>query len=355
LKLVSVANSDYAINVDNGIKILSENPDKTIGASSKLKFNLLIRNLGRFVKTEKVPVEITYVYKDSQIKSAQILPAFAYSDTLMLDVANQKELQSIVVKIDPQNTLKELNKQNNNAELLVDWEVAKIESYYPVASGKDLIAPLLDVKFNNRTIKNGEQISPKPLVALTLRDDRILTADTARISIFLKNCKDSSCDFKRVNFSDKWKMDLKNITDRVIELSLDPNLLAENGNYEMLVTSGDDAGNNIASPFTIQFVIGDYDGNLKVIASPNPAVDYIRFETQVSAEQPLASLNWKVYNLAGKLMHEGERTAPLPGTNEWYWKPNYVSDGLYIYKVVFKYLNSQEDKTVTGYCLYPLL
>ncbi|WP_235157303.1 C25 family cysteine peptidase [Dyadobacter sp. CY351] len=348
LKLVSVASSDYAINADNGIKIFSESPDKTIASSSKLKVNLLIRNLGRFVKTEKVPVEITYIYKDSQTKSAQTLQGFAYSDTLILDVQNQKELQSIVVKIDPQNTLKELNKQNNTAELLVDWEIAKNESYYPLTSGKDIIAPLLDVTFNDRTIKNGEQISPKPQVTLTLQDDRVLTADTARISIFLKTCEDNSCEFERVNFSDKWKMDLKNISDRVIQLNLDPDLLAEDGNYEMLVISSDDAGNSIASPFTIQFLIGDNDENVKVIASPNPAVDYIRFETQLNSKQPAASIHWKVFNLAGKLMDEGERTAPLSGTNEWYWKPNYVSDGLYIYQVIFRYLNSEEDKTVTG-------
>lgn len=332
LKVISVSNSDYAIEGDQGIKILAESANQTIGKSTNLKVQLFVDNLGRYIEKESIPVELTLYYQGAKNATKSTLKGFAYHDTLSITVPNQNPLERIEVRIDPAGTLKEITRNNNNGELVVDWEIAKGESVYPVGSVKDVIAPLLDVTFNGRRIRNDEVIGVQPEVILTLEDDRFISADTTHLNIFLKPCADNTCDFVRVPYSKS--LTQAALSDRSLQVKIDPTILGGDGTYDLLVTSMDDAGNAAATPYTIRFVIKSSIEGVSLVVSPNPASDYIRFQSHTSKGNVGKGIEWKIYNLAGKLVHSGKEAASGE-TCEWYWKPSFIAAGLYVYKVDF--------------------
>lgn len=332
VKVVSVANSDYAVDGDQGIKILAESPNQTIGKSANIKVQVFVDNLGRYIEKESIPVELTLYYQGSKSTSKSTLKGFAYHDTLSITIPNQSQLERIEARIDPAGTLKEITRTNNNAELVIDWEVAQNESVYPVGSVKDIIAPMLNVTFNGRRIRNDEVIGAQPEVAFILEDDRFISADTTHLNIFLKSCQDNTCDFSRVSYSKS--LTLAALSDRSLLVTLNPTVLNADGIYELLVTSADNAGNAAATPYTIRFQIKSGIIDASLVVSPNPASDYIRFQSHTAKSNVGKGIEWKIYNLTGKLVHSGRETVSGE-TYEWYWRPGFMTSGLYVYKVDF--------------------
>jgi len=346
LKVVSVANPDYSVDSDEGIKIYSESPNKTIGASSKVNLSVRVDNLGRYVPGDKLPVEITYFSNGGQTQVKETVSGFAYHDTISVIATLAGPIEKIEVKLDPANTIKELNENNNKAELLVDWDVAKNESVYPQGSIKDVIAPILTVTCNGRMIKNDEVIQPGIDIAVNLDDDRFLSADSSRVNVFLKACGDNSCDFKRVAYNAGKTLEIKTLSDR----SLAVNWLktpTEPGEYELLVTASDDAGNISTTPYKIRFRISDSSEALKLVVSPNPGASYFRFETSLPADNPVVRIDWMIFDQRGILVHKDHLDNPKTSVNEWYWQPTQSVSGLYYYKVNMTRQQGGE-KSITG-------
>ena len=129
-------------------------------------------------------------------------------------------------------------------------------------------------------------------------------------------------------------MTLSALSARSLQVKLNPETLNADGIYELLVTSTDNAGNSSATPYTIRFEIKSGEEKVSLVVSPNPASNYIRFQSHASKESVGKTVEWKVYNIAGKLVHFGTET--ISGeVHEWYWKPNFIAPGLYVYKVDF--------------------
>lgn len=348
LKLVTVLHSDYAVNSDGGISIRSESSSKTIEASGNLKVEIVVSNLGRFLKEEKVPLNVTFYYKDDNEVSKQTISAVAYKDTLVLSIPNKRILQRIEVEIDPEVVLTELSTKNNTAELLIDWDIAKGQYLYPIGNNKDVIAPLLNVKFNNRSIKNDEKLASNPIVVITLEDDRFLNIDTSLVNVFIKPCGDDNCDYKKLSYSSGEKLEIIEVNSRSIKITYVPKSW-NTGVYELLVTGKDQAGNSSINPYTIRFSIQDNgeDSNIKVTVSPNPVSTYVRFETEVKDTQSISSLHYYIYDLSGRIIFNTEVIPSQSKINEYYWFPKSVSSGLYVYKVVVNKKDSSEER-VTG-------
>ncbi|WP_353721984.1 C25 family cysteine peptidase [Dyadobacter sp. 676] len=346
LKVISVANPDYTVDPDEGIRIYSESPDKTIGASTKIKLSVRVDNLGRYVPNGELPIEITYFSKGGQTQVKDTVSGFAYHDTITVMTTSANPIEKIEVRLDPANTIKELNKNNNKTELLVDWEIAKNVSIYPQGSIKDVVAPTLTVKFNGRMIRNDEIVQPGSNIVIGLEDDRFLSADTSRVSVFLKTCEDNSCDFTRLAYSSGKLLKMEALTERSLLVNWIESL-TEPGVYELLVTGSDDAGNISAAPYRIRFRIADDSEVLKLVVSPNPASSYARFETTLPASNPIVRIDWAIYDQRGVLVHKEHLDKPRAGVNEWYWQPAQNTSGLYYYKVNM-ISQGGEEKSVSG-------
>ncbi|MCF2491180.1 C25 family cysteine peptidase [Dyadobacter sp. CY347] len=347
IRVVSVPSSDYAVDSDEGIKLYSESPQKTIGTSGKLSINVYLKNQGRYIGKEIVPLQITYFLAGSSKTIDKTVPAFAYGDTLVAEIDNEMNLRKIEVRIDPKNTITELSKTNNFSELDVDWEVAKNENFYPTTGSKDIIAPILDVKFNGRNIRNDEIVSQDPSITIALADDRSLSSDSSHVQVFIKKCGDESCDFKRVYYS-SGELKVEAAGQKSIAISYLPKNIKDAGIYELLVNATDEAGNTATSAYQIRFEIPKEKLNLTVTASPNPTTNFVRFETALGAETNVSDIQWEIYNSRGILVRSEKIGNLLTGVKEWYWQSEYSPAGVYIYKVKLNSATTGESSVITG-------
>jgi hypothetical protein len=342
LKMIYVASPDYSVDADESIMIYSESADKTIEKSATLTASIVIKNQGKYNSEEKLPVELTYVFQDgtSEVKS-QTVPGMPYQDTVRITFPNKGALKLVQVRLDRANTIQELNESNNIAELIIDWSVAKTQHVYPAERVKDIIAPVLNVTFNERAIQDGEDVGTKPTIKFALTDDRLLAADTSLMDIFIKPCADNNCDFVQVPYSD---LTITQLADRVVLVEYRTDL-AVAGTYEILVNTQDNSGNSSINPYQIKFRIGGEANAIELICSPNPATDYVRFRVAGIKPDLIQQVRYVIYDLKGSKRLD-QNVRPVSSVSDWYWTPN-IGAGTYVYKAIVTKKDGSEQ-TFTG-------
>lgn len=346
LRLAMAAEPDYAVGLDEGITLLSESGNKTIGESDSLKVSIAISNSGRFVKGQLVPVEVTLTGKNETFTKTIQVEAFAAQKVLQTSFYNKKDIKSIKVQIDPHQTIKELTRGNNVSELHIDWDLVKNISLFSNNAVKDNIPPLLTVKVNDRHLKQDELLWPEPEISITLSDDRPLARDTTLVGFFIKSCTTDACEFERVSYEgDKIVV---SASGRELQLGFPTHLGP--GVYEMLVAAKDLAGNATTQPYRMHFEIGKpEETQYSLVVSPNPATSYLRFELKAPESLPVKSVHYLIYDQRGMELYSKAMTvADASPTTEWYWGRGEIGAGVYTYKVI---LADQQGKilgTKTG-------
>ncbi|MCF2491473.1 C25 family cysteine peptidase [Dyadobacter sp. CY347] len=346
LRLLTVDKSDYAIDPDESISLLSESVDKSLEVSDSLKVLIKVSNNGRFIKGQNIPIRVTYFGKNKVVKT-EVLESFPAQNTFKVIFYNSKDIQKIQVQIDPDNLISELNSNNNFAELNVDWDLIKMGTNFSSESAKDVVPPLLTVKFNDRLLKHKEHITADPKLSLYLSDDRQLFPDSSLVEIFIKHCGDDNCDFQKITYADN---DIEMAATDFKSLKLDYATDLKAGIYEILVNAKDRAGNAVLGPYRMQFEISD-DNNpsAELVVSPNPASSYLRFEIKTAKNAKPKSIRSIIYDHKG-IVIEDKTIQLLEGalTNEWYWLPNYPLTGAYIYKVFLINDHNESFSTFSG-------
>lgn len=339
MHLISEKLPDYKIDANIGIVIRSESDKKTIGESEKLNIDVAISNLGRN-ENNVLPVNVKYVYVDGSIdtKNENIGP-IASSETLHLSIKNLKPLRSIVVQLDPLGKIKEINKNNNDAELLIEWSEIKDKYSFPSESMKDVVPPVLSVTFNGEILKNGANVKTNSSIEINLADNNYLLSDTTFVDVSLKLCGDNSCDFKRVSYSSgqlKWAL----TSSRSLGVEYLPSGL-KSGDYELLVSSKDLTGNATVKPYRILFkVTENEESKIMITVSPNPASDYVHFELTENDNADFESGKCLILDATGNILDEQDIKN---GERSWYWIPKQKS-GLYLYQLVINYKNQKPIK-----------
>ncbi|MGG7662679.1 C25 family cysteine peptidase [Dyadobacter sp. BHUBP1] len=342
LKMIYVASPDYSVDPDESILIYSESSDKTIEKSATLTAAIAIKNQGKYNAGEKLPVELTYGFQDgtTEVKS-QTVAAIPYSDTIRITFPNKGALKFVQVRLDRANVIQEINESNNITELTVDWEIAKTQHIYPAERVKDIIAPVLNVTFNERVIEDGEDVGAKPTIKFVLTDDRLMSADTNLMDIFIKPCLDNTCDFKKLGYKN---LVVTKLGDRVIQVEYRTDLSLVGG-YELLVNTQDNSGNAAANPYQIKFRIGEGDEGLALIASPNPATDYVRFRIKGFKLETVQQVQYIIYDSRGiKLLDHSFK--PVSTLSDWYWTSD-IGSGMYVYKAIVSKSDGSKQ-TITG-------
>ena len=347
IKVVTVSKPDYAVGANDAILLYSESAGKTIDNSATIRAVVQLANEGRYMKDQKVPVQVEIQYNDgkNEIKN-ETVSAMAYQDTLSFSFANRKNIKRILFKIDPVNTLPELSKGNNNSELIVEWDVAKTLNFYPSAPLKDLIAPVLEVKFDDRIIENNDVVDPGTSIAIKLEDDRILSPDTSLVNVFIKPCEGSDCDFTKLSYSGNG-LKISSLTERSITITYQAQDLKP-GTYELLVNAKDGSSNASANPYRIVFKVLEENQENQLTVSPNPASSYVRFRLDAGSKEAEQSVHWTMYSLKGVALDEGDVQLGSAGTKDWYWIPGlHIPSGTYVYKLNLK-TGTETRKSFSG-------
>lgn len=109
--------------------------DNINASNTSLKLFVIIKNLGKSIN-QNVPIAVSRMLPDNTVINLPIqTPVIYHTDTLYFDIAN--DIANVAgnnkfrVTIDPDNTIQELNKTNNSAEL----------PYYLAPGGLSMISP----------------------------------------------------------------------------------------------------------------------------------------------------------------------------------------------------------------------
>jgi hypothetical protein len=238
---------------------------------------------------------------------------------------------------------------NNNIKVIASVPHNEFFTYNNIAENsfyvvRDSIPPKFTITFDDKEILNGDIISAKPKVRITLEDNSPLPLDTSYFTIIHNN--------KLLYFSNP---DLEYFympyPNSKAEILWQPEL--NDGRHVLEVLAKDASGNFFDSTFSrsIFFVYNKAD-LLNVFNYPNPFKTNTYFTFEIRGIQPPEEFYLKIYTIAGRLIKEitVPQSSLTVGFNHLFWDGrdedgDEVANGVYFYKIVTK--NNGVIKTVT--------
>jgi len=263
--------------------------------------------------------------------------------------------QRLVVDVNPDQAQPELLHSNN---IFIQ----------PFQVLKDQRNPLLDVSFDGQHIMDGDLVSAKPAVVITLKDDNhfIPLNDTAAIDLRIVYPDGQT---KALLFSDP---DLTYIPATTSDLHHKNQATLEwrptftqDGDYR-LVANGHDAAGNLSATldYSVNFKVITRSSISKLLNYPNPFSTSTCFVyTMTGAESP-TNFKVQIMTVSGRVVREitTAEFGPLQvGTHQsdycWDGKDEYgdqLANGVYLYRVVAKKADGSdfeefENQQVDGY------
>lgn len=220
---------------------------------------------------------------------------------------------------------------------------------YPFFVVGDQTNPLLDVTFDGVHILDGDIVSAKPEVLISLRDDSKLRAieDTASFKIYIKGAKD--VDFRYIPFknSDILEFIPADLPDNTGQVIYRPTF-ADDGEYELMVQARDasynQSGESDLDNFYIKFKIINKATITEVMNWPNPFSDKTHFVFTLTGSQLPDYFKIQIMTVTGKVVREIDMNELGPlhiGRNitEYAWDGrddfgDQLANGVYLYRVV---------------------
>lgn len=335
LRIFALDKPDYSIHPDEGIRLVA--PDgETLGNVKSLTIQAVIENKGMYDSKEKLDIDVVIHFAGGKTEHlSRTVPGVKYKETVLFEnVRAGADLTRIEVTLDPRHLSLDDKIANNYSELLVNWSQASAHHYYPFESVKDMVAPVLSVTFNKRTIQNRDPVGLKPEIELLLTDDRLLLPDEQQFEISIKSCEDPDCPCgenecaPRKDFANGINISTIQTDNKTTRTVLPVSTLTE-GVYQLAVRQIKDRAGNMAEPFYIEFSIGSADeSKVAVVVSPNPAMQYVKFTPR---DYPEGQAVLRIFDKNGNIRHQRTFMADDTGLMDLYWLPD--AAGNYFYRI----------------------
>lgn len=322
--------------------------------------HLPIENIGTIPFTDSLLV--TYWIEDAQrvihplpykLKAKPFVPNQVIIDTIKFHTFDDNGLNHyggfnyLWVDVNPElNPKHQLEQYHFNNIARIGFNVSK-----------DNINPLLDVTFDGTHILNGDIISSKPHVLVTLKDENRYLAlnDTSNFKVFIKYPNQSS--EKRIFFSNALQFTPAQLPNNSCKIEWRPEF-ADDGKYKMIVQAVDRSSNVSGSTdYNIQFEIINKQTVTEVLNYPNPFSTSTRFVFTLTGNEIPDVFTIQIMTITGKVVREITKTELgnlHVGRNitEYAWdgKDEFgdkLANGVYLYKVITRHNGAAVEKLQT--------
>lgn len=240
----------------------------------------------------------------------------------------------------------------------------------------DKTNPLLDVTFDGQHILNGDIVSAKPNILISLKDENKFLAlnDTSLVSVFLKYPGESTP--RRMEYDNLlmtfYPADSNNLANgNKAQIELKPTLTID-GTYELIIKDRDRSGNNSSQAnklennlfydYKISFEVINKPMVTNVLNYPNPFTTSTRFVFTITGSQVPDYMKIQIMTIKGTVVKEitKEELGEIHmGRNitqyAWDGRDQYgdlLANGVYFYRVITRLDDKQMDHLSQGYDKY---
>ncbi|GAB4295044.1 MAG: hypothetical protein Kow0098_17050 [Ignavibacteriaceae bacterium] len=238
---------------------------------------------------------------------------------------------------------------DNEVELIADNPRRELFSYNNIAKksfyvSRDSISPEFRITFDGKEIIDGDIVSAKPEVIITLEDNSPLPLDSTFFTIVND---DIPLDFSDPDLNYHYTP----YPNSKSTITWTPTL--NDGEHTLEILAKDASGNFFdTTSYRINFNVFNEADIIEVYNYPNPFTDNTYFTFILHGTDVPDELKFKIYTIAGRLIRDIEvpTTDLLPGFHKVFWDGrdqdgDEIANGLYFYKTIYK--NDDVVKSVT--------
>jgi len=258
--------------------------------------------------------------------------------SLNMDTRNLRGRQKLRLEINPNNDQPELSHHNNIG-------------FYEFFVERDKRNPLVEVTFDGAPIMDGDLVSAKPFIAISLRDENpfLALADTSVLKLLLRY--PDATDVMEIPFSDPRvrfiPADASDLTrQNRASVEFTPHFL-QSGTYELTVQGRDVSGNASGNlDYRVSFEVETAAKISNVFNYPNPFSTSTQFVYTLTGEEPPAQFTIRIMTVSGRVVREISQAELGPmkiGTHRtdfvWDGTDTYgdrLANGVYLYQVFAK-------------------
>jgi hypothetical protein len=285
---------DFAVNPNVDYLFYNEQ----INQGEPLLFRCFVENLSDYPGDSllvKYAIRAANNSEDVLFKKEDKMAAY---DTLRTRLSLDNKLlagkYSFLLELNPSNDQPEKNRNNNI--LNTSFEVVKDERN-----------PLLDVTFDGFHIMDGDLVSAKPLIRITLEDENpyLQLSDTGLFRMFIA-LSDTSLPLNRIYFNDPNLVfyPAQNANKNKAYIEYNP-IFATDGSYQLIVQAKDVAGNQSGGlDYKINFSIVTKSSISNFMNYPNPFTTATRFVYTMTGEEPPARFKLQIMTISGRVVRE---------------------------------------------------
>jgi hypothetical protein len=342
---------DYWQIYYEGVPELALNPSKyfefykdTVHHGENIKLAMAVENISSY-NADSVLVDF-YLYNRNKVRvpinTIRHKPLFP-GDTLITKVEFSSidfpELNSLWIEANPNNDQLEQYHFNNLGEI----------KFYAM---RDVTNPILDVTFDGVHILNGDIVSSKPHIVITLKDENKFLAieDTSNFAVFLTY---PDGRLEKLHFEKSSAASTDNTLLKWYPASLPKNqfrieylpVLAMDGKYELKI-QGKDVSDNLSgtNEYRISFEVINRSTITHILNYPNPFSTSTRFVFTLTGSEIPTQFKIQIMTVTGKIVREimDYELGPIRiGRNitEYAWNGtdefgDKLANGLYLYRVI---------------------
>ncbi len=338
---------ECAINPLKGFASIND----TLQEGDDVIFKFPIENIG--VKNFDDSLVVTYWIEDNnrnqtplpqKLKSKPFVPGHVFIDTVKVNSYQFVGNNALWIYVNPLSNLKYQKEQTQFNNI----------GRYQFKVNKDVTNPLLDVTFDGVRILNGDIVSAKPNILVTLKDENRFLAlnDTGAFSVFIQAPNQSTQ--QRIYFAQGLQFTPANLPKNSCSINYNPNFVTD-GKYMLIVQAKDRSRNNSGTQdYKIQFEINNKPTVTNVLNYPNPFSSSTKFVFTLTGSEVPEVFTIQIMTITGKIVREIQRSELGNihiGRNitdyAWDGKDEYgdkLANGVYLYKIVTKLNGNDIEK-----------